>query len=315
MDLENSCKGFISDPRTLWVAQPVSVPRRLIKYVKDSTDLTIEEIHVAWAQGRLKLLPNGAAASRPIPGGALSLVFEEDRVLLDGQVIRPKQHHFTAILNKPSQTTSTCRDPDGKRDLSEWLAQMPAGTFPVGRLDRATTGLLLFTTDGDLANAVLRPQNHTEKKYWLWLDEVFEADDPRLEALTDKGNPAYDAASRAELVCRTRHHTELHLILDEGKNRQIRRMCRALDLRLVHLHRKSIGPLDHSGLAVGEYRQLTAAEVESLWQATGGRNWVRSCQIVALRRRAAEHRQTGKRELRLERWLNSLDRDSAGQTG
>jgi 16S rRNA U516 pseudouridylate synthase RsuA-like enzyme len=184
----------------------VYIPRRLIKYVKDSTDLTIEQIHVAWAEGRLKLLSHPA----PEPtSGPLSLVFEHDQVLLDDQVLQPKQFHFSAILNKPKRTTSTTRDPDGKRDLRQWLSQMPAGAFPVGRLDRDTTGLLLFTTDGDLANAVLRPQNHTEKTYWLWLDEVFQTNDPRLHAMVDRTNPNYDGASHVEVACRTEHHTEL----------------------------------------------------------------------------------------------------------
>lgn len=92
--------------------------------------------------------------------------------------------HRTYLLNKPKNVTSTARDPDRKRDVSEWLTAMAPGAFPVGRLDRETTGALLFTTDGDLATAILRPDHQTRKTYWLWLNEYLLPSDTRLEGFT-----------------------------------------------------------------------------------------------------------------------------------
>lgn len=277
------------------------IPRRLLKYVKDSTKLSVAEIVEAWERARITVIS-------PAPGpamsqGLLTLVFEEDTVLLDGQKVTPKERHFAAVLNKPKGTLSVVSDKRGKRDLSPWLQQMPPGTFPVGRLDRDTTGVLLFTTDGDLSSAVLRPEHHTDKLYWLWLNEEFEADDSRLAKLTCNADQRYHAAKRASIVHRVPDYVEVHLTLDQGKNRQIRRMCRALDLRLLHLHRKRIGPVSDAGLAVGEFRALSEQELEALWQATGGRHATAQRKLRALHDRAVKLAQEGIRHHRLERWL------------
>lgn len=285
----------------------MNIPRRLAKFVKDSTALSVAQIREAWQQGRIELCPT---TSPPADLGLDVLVFEEDTVLLDGRALRPNTTHFSALLNKPRATISTARDPRGKGDLSRWLTQMPKGTFPVGRLDRHTTGLLLFTTNGDLANAVLRPEHHTDKLYWLWLNESFEPDDPRLSLLTETNDPRYDGATRAEVQHRTTDYVEILLTLNQGKHRQIRRMCRALDLRLKHLHRKRIGPLTDIDLPVGHFRALTEAEEAALWQATGGRETLRRRKLSALQRMARDLRQQHAPHPRLEQWLR--DAEQAG---
>ena len=182
---------------------------------------------------------------------------------------------------------------------------MPEGMFPVGRLDRQTSGLLLFTTDGDLAHAVLRPEHHTDKTYWLWLDEVVPDDDPRLRALLDGvpvlGQPAH--AKAVEVLHRTDQLTELLVTLDEGKNRQIRRMCRALDFHLHALHRKTIGSLALGDLPAGQWRLLRDDEVEALWRAAGGRERVVERRVRALRYHADKCRAAGAPHARLEAWL------------
>jgi pseudouridine synthase len=182
---------------------------------------------------------------------------------------------------------------------------MPPGCFAVGRLDRETTGLLLFTSDGDLANAVLRPDHETTKTYWLWLDDAISEQDARLARLTagvpHDGEQLY--AKQARILARSEHATELELTLTQGKKRQIRHMCRALDLHLVHLHRRQIGPLTDANLALGSWRMLSASEVEALWQAVGGRQDLRRRKILALTRQASTARDAGVPLLRLERWL------------
>jgi pseudouridine synthase len=280
------------------------VPRRLLKFVKDSSTLSVAEIRAAWGAGRIGLLHEGRHHA---PQGLLSLVYEDSVVVLDRQRLSCKLEHFAAVLNKPRATTSTTRDARGKGDLSPWLSAMPRGTFPVGRLDRDTTGLLLFTTDGDLANAVLRPERHTEKLYWLWLDERFVDGDPRLKLLTDRNNPNYDAAHHAEIYARDDHSVQLHVTLSEGKNRQIRRLCRALDLRLLHLHRKRIGPISDAGLAVGDVRVLDERELQALWRATGGRSRLTQEKVQVLKIRAANMRAQGHVDERLFRWLERFD--------
>ncbi len=241
------------------------------------------------------------------------LVFEEDDVRLDGERISPRQKQLSAMLHKPLGVTSTARDPRGKADLSRWLGEMPPGMFPIGRLDRQTSGLLLFTTDGDLAHAVLRPDHHTDKMYWLWLDEHVADDDPRLAALLEGvpvlGRPAH--AKAVVVLHRTEHMTELLVTLDEGRNRQIRRMCRALDFHLAGLHRQSVGPLELGELASGSWRLLNDEEVAALWSATGGWKRVAERRVQALGRFAEQARSAGTPHHRLEAWLDR----ALGRTG
>lgn len=275
------------------------IPRRLDKYLRDSTPLSAQVVRQALTAGRVTL--RGERRTSPH-----ELVFEDDDVRLDGDRLTPRQTQHCAMLHKPLSVTSTARDPRGKADLSRWLDEMPPGMFPIGRLDRQTSGLLLFTTDGDLAHAVLCPEHHTDKQYWLWLDECVSDDDPRLAALLDGvlvlGRPA--RARAAVVLHRTEHLTELLITLDEGKNRQIRRMCRALDFHLRALHRRSVGPLELGDLASGSFRFLGDAEVEKLWRATGGRQRVVERRVRALAHLASEARRAGAPQLRLEAWLS-----------
>src|SRR5512145_2498950 len=158
-------------------------PRRLDKFLHDTGRFSVARARDAVAGGRVRIAPAGIADDDRVVSERL--VFEGDIVMVDGERVRPLAHHQHAMLNKPPGVTSTAADPLGNRDLSEYLREMPAGSFPVGRLDRETTGLLLFTTDGDLATAVLEPEHATNKVYWLWLDDCVATDDPRLRVLRD----------------------------------------------------------------------------------------------------------------------------------
>lgn len=263
--------------------------------------MSLGGIRQAWTEQRIRVHAATPNAARPVLG-LNHLIFEGDAVELNGERLRPRAEPFAAKLNKPAAVTSTAKDPLGQADLAPWLGRMPAGSFAVGRLDRETTGLLLFTTDGELADAVLQPARHTDKTYWLWLDEEVGPDDPRLEAMTQP-NERFDCAKRVRVLHCTPDHTELEVTLDEGKHHQIRRLCKALRLRLLHLHRRSIGPIALDGLALGELRPLAEAEVAALWEAVGGQERIREAQIAALARHAREARERGAPDARLDAWL------------
>ena len=279
------------------------LPRRLRKRVAESLALPLQLVDRHWQAGRLRVV--GPQSDEPIALGLEALAFHEDRLLLDGVPLGPPPPRVYAILNKPKHVTSTACDPHAKSDLSPYLRAMPAGCFPVGRLDRETSGLLLFTNDGDLANAVLRPDHETTKTYWLWLDDLLTTSDPRLAHLM-QGVP-HDGellrAKQARIVVQHEYATELELTLTQGRKRQIRHMCRVLDLHLQHLHRCRIGPLSDAGLALGAWRLLLPAEVEALWSAVGGRARLRQRKVAALFRQAQAAREAGAPLLRLEDWL------------
>ena len=278
------------------------LPRRLRTRVAHSLTLSLQAVDECWHAGRLRVITaEGDSGNCPLD----TLIFEDDRVLLDGVAMCGAPAPAYALLDKPKHVTSTARDPDGKSDLAPYLREMPAGCFPVGRLDRETTGLLLCTTDGELANAVLRPDHETTKTYWLWLDEELSDEDARLTALLS-GVDHHGECLRAHAVriaARTEYATELELTLTQGKKRQVRHMCRALNLHLVHLHRKRIGPLTDEGLALGAWRLLGAAEVTALWAAVGGREQLRARKVAALRRNARDARAAAAPLFRLEQWL------------
>lgn len=285
----------------------MALPRRLDKFVREATALSLGRVRELLDEGKIQCSRLGPRGNHLDPS---ALVYSDDEIFFCGERLFRRSDHHTYLLNKPKNVTSTARDPDGKRDVSEWLVKMAPGTFPVGRLDRETTGALLFTTDGDLATAVLRPDHRTQKTYWLWLNESISRADVRLEAFT-RGMPMRDGLRKADevsVLSSDENMTELLVTLTEGKNRQIRRMCRALDLRLLHLHRRSVGPIELGTLPLGELRALSATEVASLWSSLGGRQSVQCRQIEALYRLAHSERAAGLPNLLLEQWLS----ESAG---
>jgi pseudouridine synthase len=279
------------------------LPRRLRKRVAESLRLSLQDVDERWHAGRLSVIIPERPEPQVLP--LETLVFNDDQVLLDGVAIARGPEPVYALLNKPKHVTSTASDPDGKSDLSPYLRAMPPGCFAVGRLDRETTGLLLCTSDGNLANAVLRPDHETTKTYWLWLDDAISDEDPRLTQLIagvpHNGQQLF--AKQVRILARNEHATELELTLTQGKKRQIRHMCRALELHLVHLHRRQIGPLTDANLALGSWRLLSAAEVEALWHAVGGRDNLRQRKLLALTRQASAARDAGTPHERLEAWL------------
>jgi 23S rRNA pseudouridine2605 synthase len=276
------------------------IPRRLDKFVREASGLSLRAIRQAWTDGRIRVHPESGVAREVL--GLNHLVYAGDAVELDGRRLMPRAEHFTGMLNKPSKVTSSAKDPLGQADLSPWLARMPRGAFAVGRLDRETTGLLLFTTDGELADAVLQPRRHTDKVYWLWLNEELTHDDPRL-ALMTQPSPDFDCAKHVSILYSTPEYVELSMTLDQGKHHQIRRLCRALDLRLLHLHRCSVGPISLGELALGDFRALGPSELAALWAAVGGRERVERAQMSALKGHARKARRAAEPDLRLEAWL------------
>ena len=279
------------------------LPRRQRKRVAQGLGVSLQVVDEYWAGGRLRVGRPGWPAPRVLPLEAL--VFDDDDVWLDGATIGPGASTVCAVLNKTKGVTCTARDPDGRSDLAPFLRALPPGCFAVGRLDRATTGLLLFTNDGDLANAVLRPDHRIDKLYRLHLDGALPADDPRLAQLV-RGvlHRGELLAARSVSILEASHaSTQLALTLTQGRNRQVRRMCEAVGLRLSHLHRHRVGPLTDAGLAPGCLRLLDPVEVEGLWQALGGRAELRERRVVGLARQAEDARQAGTPDLRLERWL------------
>jgi 23S rRNA pseudouridine2605 synthase len=200
---------------------------------------------------------NGATATL---GAAVSP--KEDAVLLDGQhVTLPKDLTYLA-LNKPVGYLTTLKDEPGRnRPMIKDLVPPLPGLVPVGRLDAATTGLLLLTNDGFLAYRIAHPSSQIEKEYEAIVKNP--APQKALAALC-AGPTLEDGKMLAPQLTKLRHsprETTFHLTIHEGRKRIIRRACAAVGLELISLKRLRVGPVTLGDLPEGDIRKLTAEEV------------------------------------------------------
>ena len=283
------------------------IPSRLDKYLADATALSRREIGEASKAGRIAVRrEDGAFEDEPI---LWELVFAEDTVLLDDEPVTASPPRHYIAFNKPPGVLTTASDPHGRLSLEPWLDRLPPTVFPVGRLDRATTGLLLVTDDGDLSHVLLRPRFHVEKRYHLTVAGDIEDADPRLQQLLDGvdigSGPA--CALHADVIAGTPGFSVVELVIDEGRNRIVRKMCSRVGLQLEHLHRSAIGPVSLGDVRRGDWRALSADEVDELWAAGGGRARADARKIDALRRQAERWRDEDRPHTRLERWLADHD--------
>jgi 23S rRNA pseudouridine2605 synthase len=188
-----------------------------------------------------------------------------DRVLLDDRPVQLPATFAYLALNKPAGYLTTMHDEPGRSrpTVSALMPPVP-GLVPVGRLDAATTGLLLLTNDGSLAHRIAHPSSRLDKEYALTVQNPVPP--AALHALA--AGPTLEdgrmASPRISSLRKSPTHTTFHLTIHEGRNRIIRRACTAVNLNLRSLHRVRIGPILLGDLPEGSYRELTESEVESL---------------------------------------------------
>jgi 23S rRNA pseudouridine2605 synthase len=190
-------------------------------------------------------------------------VDESHRVELDGHRVEPEPHEVHA-LNKPAGVVSTARDTHGRPTVVQ-LVRSRRRLYPVGRLDAETTGLILLTNDGALAERLTHPRYGVKKVYRARVTPGRLS--PRaLEAL--KKGVELDDGRTAPAQVRQPATGIVELTIREGRKRQVRRMLEAVGHRVVELERVAFGPLGLRGLEVGKSRRLTNAEVERLRRTT-----------------------------------------------
>ena len=191
----------------------------------------------------------------------------KDRLEIDGQPIAASKKVYLA-MNKPRGIVTTACDERGRDTVYSLLSADLPWTAPVGRLDQASEGLLLLTNDSEWAARVTAPETHLEKTYHVQIGRV--ADAALLEALkngirTKEGDTL--RVRSASLIRQGERHSWLEIILDEGKNRHIRRMLETLDIEVLRLIRIAVGPLALGDLPKAAVRQLTAVEKLALDRA------------------------------------------------
>ena len=190
-------------------------------------------------------------------------VTPESRVAVDGKPITPAGLVYV-LLNKPKDAITTASDEKGRRTVLDLvdLEEGNDGLFPVGRLDRDTTGVLLLTTDGDLAHRLMHPRYGAEKVYLVTAQEAVTPE--QVEALR-RGVDLDDGPARADQAGYVDDDKrKVALALHEGRNRQVRRMMEALGHEVAALERVRYAGLDLSGLRRGRWRRLQTHEVNAL---------------------------------------------------
>lgn len=238
-------------------ARRVGLARALSKLGVCSRSDAVEWIRA----GRVRL--NGRVSRHPeTPVGLGS-----DRIELDGQALAAQVKVYL-VLNKPRGIVTTASDEKGRETVYAFLDQSLPWVAPVGRLDKASEGLLLLTNDSEWAARVLAPETHLEKTYHVQIDAI--ADDGLVESIA-KGIQTEDGdflrAKRARILRTGEKNSWLEVVLEEGKNRQIRRMLAQAGIEVLRLVRVATGPLVLGELPKGASRRLTSAEKQALDEA------------------------------------------------
>ena len=208
------------------------------------------------ADGRVKV--NGAVLTSPGYH-----VEEGDIVEVDGVRITPAERKVYYLLNKPAGYVTSTADKEGRPLVTE-LVPDDVRVFPVGRLDLNTTGLLILTNDGELSNKLMHPSHEFSKRYIVRAQGIVtRAEAARLEKGIDIGGFVTSPAD-VHLLKHDRNSTLAEIVIHEGKNRQVRRMFKAIGHPVLELCRTGLGNLEIGRLAIGQFRKLSPAEVEQL---------------------------------------------------
>lgn len=187
-----------------------------------------------------------------------------DTVVARGRVVRPAAERYL-VLHKPSGVLSSRQSQGGKPTVYDILPRDAASLPHVGRLDADSEGLLLFSNDGDLSQALTHPSRHVEKEYEVILGQSFDTKHiPKLL----KGIYLEEGRAKAAHV-HVEGANKLRVVLTQGINRQIRRMFAALGYKVKRLTRTRLGPLKLARLPRGAWRELSAKEVDALRRAAG----------------------------------------------
>lgn len=228
-------------------------PLRLNKFIADSGLCSRREADALIAAGQVQV--NGARAGLGTP------VNEGDEVLVKGRRINTRRKQVYIALNKPVGVTCTTdrRDPTNIIDF----IRHPARIFPIGRLDKDSEGLILLTTHGDIVNDILRVEHHHEKEYLVTVDRPIT---PEFISGMGAGVPILGTRTRPCEVYKTDRQS-FRIVLTQGLNRQIRRMCEYFGYEVQRLRRVRIINIKLGALKPGHWRDLSADELAGLLPA------------------------------------------------
>jgi 23S rRNA pseudouridine2605 synthase len=194
---------------------------------------------------------------------------DRQQICLDGTPIKSREAKEYWLLNKPRGVVSTVKDPQGRKRVVDLLPPEAGRVYPVGRLDRDSEGLVLLTNDGELANRLMHPRYEITKTYKVWVQGMPAAGTlERLRTGVDIGDERPTSPARVHMKAGNPHRSKLTFVLNEGRKREIRRMCETVGHPVTRLLRVALGPLKLGEIPPGAARRLEMTEVHELRQAT-----------------------------------------------
>ena len=190
----------------------------------------------------------------------------EDFVEVDGKILKRQDDKIYVLLNKPIGYVTTVKDQFKRDTVMDLLKDIKTRIVPVGRLDMYTSGALILSNDGDFVNKITHPSHEVEKTYNVTVRGKITKDEmKKLEEGVDIGDYITKPAKTKILkIDESKNISRFQIIIHEGKNRQVRRMCKTINKPVLALHRSAIGKINVKNLKLGEYRLLTNKEIEEL---------------------------------------------------
>ncbi len=191
---------------------------------------------------------------------------QKDEVKYNGKIIKPEEEKIYILLNKPIGYVTTVKEQFGRDKVTD-LVKQNKRIVPVGRLDMYTSGALILTNDGELVNKLTHPKNEINKTYNVTVAGIVtEQDIENLKSGVEIDNSYITKPAKVKIlkIDNEKNISRVQITIHEGKNRQIRKMCQAINKRVLALHRSKIGNIEVRDLKLGTWRYLTKKEVNEL---------------------------------------------------
>lgn len=185
-----------------------------------------------------------------------------DKIIVDGKKVDHKEQFIYLALNKPKGVVSTVADERSRKTVIDLVkGKFTQRLYPVGRLDQDSSGLIILTNDGELTNRLTHPKFHISKIYQCLVSSPVSEEQLQKLRVGVQLKDGKTAPAQVQLISQNARITVLEIVLHEGKNRQLRRMCGQVGINLLELKRVAIGPVRLQDLPLGKYRCLTPKEV------------------------------------------------------
>lgn len=187
-----------------------------------------------------------------------------DKVMYNNQIVKVEKRKVYILLNKPAGYISAAKDQFDNPSILHLVNDIKERLYPVGRLDKDTTGAIILTNDGDFSYKLTHPKHEVSKTYIAEVEGVPTAEEMHTFAkgVYIDGKKTYPAKIR--IVKETKKNSILEIIIHEGRNRQVKKMCEEIGHKVVTLHRQAIGKIVIDGVKEGKYRHLTQKEINDL---------------------------------------------------